>query len=113
MTKIKIKKQNGLIYFLELDGHTGYGVDGEDIVCAGVSCIAQTAVLGIFNVAMINAEFKRDEERGFLQLIIPFDISESQRDKCNTIMQTAILGLADLQEGFSDFITMEVIDDVY
>lgn len=113
MTKIKVKKQGDFIYYLELDGHTDYNVEGEDIVCAGISCIAQTAVLGIFNVAKVNASFQRDEERGFLQLVIPFDISQSQKDKCNCILQTAVLGFADMVEGFSDFIEMEVIDDVY
>lgn len=113
MTKIKVLKQGDFIYDLTLDGHTGYGVEGEDIVCAGVSSIAQTAVLGVFSVAGVDAEFERDEDRGYMHLVIPFDISEKQKEKCNIILQTAILGLADLVEGFSDFIEMEVIDDVY
>ena len=113
MTKITIKKQGDFIYCMELDGHTGYGVENEDIVCAGISCIAQTAVLGIFSVAKVNATFERDEVRGFLRLVIPFDITEKQKEKCNTILQTAVLGFADMIEGFSDFIEMEVIDDVY
>jgi len=113
MTKITIKKQGDFIYHMELDGHTGYGVDGEDVVCAGISCIAQTAVLGVFSVAKVNAEFERDEERGFLKLAIPFNISEKQKERANVILQTALLGFADMVEGFSDFIEMEVIDDVY
>lgn len=113
MTSIKVLKQGDFIYDLTLDGHTGYGVEGEDIVCAGISCIAQTAVLGVFSVAGVDASFERDEEKGYLHLTIPFDISEKQKEKCNIILQTAILGFADLVEGFSDFIQMEVIDDVY
>jgi len=113
MTNITVKKQNGFIYDMTLDGHTGYGVEGEDIVCAGVSCIAQTAVLGVFSVAQVNAVFERDEDKGFLHLNIPFDISEKQKELANAILQTAVLGFADMVEGFSDFIQMEVIDDVY
>lgn len=113
MTKITIKKRGDFIYYMELDGHTNYGVDGEDILCAGVSCIAQTAVLGVFSVAKVNAVLERDEERGFLKLAIPFDISETQKERVNVILQTAILGFADLVEGFSDYVEMEVIDDVY
>ncbi len=114
MTKVTVKKNGDDIYFLELDGHTGYGVEGEDIVCAGLSCLAQTAVLGIFKIAQINATFKVDETKGYLLLEIPKDISAEEREKCNIILQTALLGIADLREGYSDFIELEVIeDDVY
>jgi uncharacterized protein YsxB (DUF464 family) len=113
MTKIKIRKQGDFIYSLEIKGHSGYGEEGADIVCSGISCIAQTAVLGIFNIAKINAEYEINEEYGFLKLVIPFDISESQKEKSNIILQTAMLGLADMQEGFSNYIKMEVLDDVY
>lgn len=113
MTKVVVKKHNNDIVFISLDGHTGYGVEGEDIVCAGLSCIAQTAVLGVFSVAKVNAECKRDEEKGFLSLSIPKDISISQREAVNVILETALLGISDLRESFSDFIEVEVIDDVY
>lgn len=113
MTNVTVIKDGENIYSIELDGHTGYGVEGEDIVCSGLSCVVQTAVLGIFSIAQVNAIFEVDEERGYLRLEIPKDISESQRDKCNVILQTALLGIADLHEGYSDFIELEVKEYVY
>ena len=111
MTKITFKKRGNNFISLEISGHTSYGVDGEDIVCAAVSSISQTAVLGIFNVAQINAIYSVDEDEGHLYLELPESISQREQDVCNIILQTALLGLNDLKEGYSDFIELEVIED--
>ncbi|MDE6869521.1 MAG: ribosomal-processing cysteine protease Prp, partial [Clostridia bacterium] len=36
MTKIFVTKQNNSIVEIECEGHTGYGVQGEDIVCSAL-----------------------------------------------------------------------------
>ena len=54
MTTVKFGKSDNRIVSVECDGHTGYGVEGEDIVCAALSSIVQTAVLGVMRVAGIN-----------------------------------------------------------
>ena len=45
---------------MECDGHTGYGVEGEDVVCAALSSIVQTAVLGLMGVAGLNVNLMRN-----------------------------------------------------
>lgn len=111
MTKITFKKRGNNFISLEISGHTAYGVDGEDIVCAGISCISQTAVLGIFNVAQVSAIYETNEDEGHLYLELPDNISQKEQEICNIILQTALLGLNDLKEGYSDFIELEVIED--
>ena len=53
-------------------------------------------------------DFSNIEKPSFIE-----NISEKQKERANVILQTALLGFADMVEGFSDFIEMEVIDDVY
>ncbi len=114
MTTICVVKKGENIISIEVSGHTGYDVDGEDIVCAGLSCIVQTAVLGIFQIAQVSATYQIDEDKGYLFLSIPENISDRERDICNIILNTAILGVDDLRNGYSDFIELEVKeDDVY
>lgn len=113
MTKVKITKLNNNITELECDGHTGYGVSGEDIVCSALSSIVQTAVLGVIAVAGINAGVTRDDNKGYLKLTIPNNIDDSQRHDANVILETLLCGIGDLYEGYSDFIELEVIDNVY
>lgn len=108
MTKIVFTKNKGRITRIECVGHTGYGVEGEDIVCAALSSIVQTAVLGVLGVAKINADYKVDESKGLLSLEIPDNINAKQAEAADIILNTLLLGVADLHEGYSDFIEMEV-----
>lgn len=113
MTKITITKLNNNITQVECDGHTGYGVSGEDIVCSALSSVVQTAVLGVMMVAGVNAKVLRDDHKGYLKLTIPQSIDDSQRHDVNVILETMLCGVGDLYEGYSDFIELEVIDNVY
>lgn len=109
MTSVYITKNNqGDIVELTCEGHAGSGAYGEDVVCAGLSSIVQTAVLGLFSVAEVNLEFKRDEKRGYLFCRLPKNITEKQNEKAQVILKTLLLGINDLYEGYSDFIELEV-----
>ncbi len=47
MVKIQIERENGKISSFLAKGHTAFRKKGEDIVCAGISSILQTAILGL------------------------------------------------------------------
>lgn len=108
MTSIKVVKQNNSIAEVICDGHTGYGVEGEDIVCAALSSIVQTALLGLLQVAMVNVNYEIREIDGYLRITIPDDIDKESRKNCDIILNTMLLGVSDLYQGFSDFIELEV-----
>ena len=105
MTRVTVIKSRGHIVSLVAAGHTGYGVEGEDIVCAALSSVIQTAVLGLMRVAGINAEVETDE--GYLSLELP-KLNEQDRHNADMILDTMLCGIADLNEGYSDFIELEV-----
>lgn len=106
MTVVRIGKRGGKIVSVDCDGHTGYGVEGEDIVCAALSSIVQTAVLGLMSVAGISVKLKRGD--GTLYMEIPSELSERERHDADIILETMLAGIADLYEGYSDFIELEV-----
>ena len=107
MTIVKVTRKNGHVVSLRADGHTGYGAEGEDIVCAALSSVIQTAVLGLMRVAGINVGFETDAESGVLDLVIP-ELSDEDRHNADMILDTMLCGIADLHEGYSDFIELEV-----
>ena len=108
MTKVVILKKNNKIFDVECDGHTNYGEKGEDIVCAALSSVVQTAMLGILQIVGVNIDLKRDDKRGYLRAELSEDLNEEQRHDCDVILNTMLLGIADLHEGFSDFVELEV-----
>ena len=113
MTEITVRKVDGNVVSITCDGHTGYGVEGEDIVCAALSSIVQTAVLGLFGVVGLNVDLTRDDRKGYLKAVLPDEMNDKQRIQASAIMDTCMLGIYDLHEGYSDFINLEVLEDVY
>ena len=108
MTKVTISKKNEKIFEVECDGHTNYGEKGEDIVCASLSSIVQTAVLGLLMIVMIELEMERDDERGYLKFTLPEKLDVTQNTQACAILDTMLCGISDLYESFSDYIELEV-----
>lgn len=109
MTIVKVTKKNNHITQIECDGHTNYGEAGEDIVCAALSSVVQTAALGLMSVVGIDINLERDDARGYLKFVIPSTITEIEQIQIDAILNTMLCGVSDLYEGFSDFIELEVI----
>ena len=110
MTNIKVLKKNNQITRITCDGHTGYGVEGEDIVCAALSSIVQTAALGILGVVGVNAKIDRNDKDGYFDMIVPSNLDENTNHDVQIILQTMMCGIGELYEEYSDFIDLEVCD---
>ena len=108
MTTIKIKRDNEDIICVECSDHTGFADFGKDIVCAGVSSITQTAVLGIKELTNLKHSFKIDEKTGYLKLEL-IDIEKNSADfiNCQVILKTMLLGIKNLQEQYPKYIKLE------
>ena len=108
MTRVKFSRRNGKFVAVECDGHSDYAEHGMDIVCAALSSVVQTAVLGLMQVAGIGVDYTVDEERGYLKATLPTNVTEKQAHDADVILKTAYLGASDLYEQFSDYINVEV-----
>ena len=107
MTNVKVVKKNGKIHSLTCQGHTGYGVEGEDVVCSALSSIVQTALLGLMRVAGINIDYEIQDQNGYLYFSLPEVMTKEEEHDADVILTTMYLGIMDLHEGFSDFIELE------
>ncbi len=112
MTNITVFKKGDEFTKIICSGHTGYGVQGEDIVCASLSSIVQTGALGMLMVAFAGVEVNRKDEEGYLEIVVPQDLSPQQAHDVQIIFKTMMCGISDLHSEYSDFINLEV-KDVY
>lgn len=108
MVNVKFSTQNGMFVGVECTGHCEYADQGEDIVCAALSSVIQTAVLGLMRVVGVNIGYETDEKTGYLKAILPKTLKKSDAHDADVILRTAYLGVSDLHETFSDYITLEV-----
>ncbi len=97
MVKVIIYKRNDFIYSFKVNGHSGYAESGKDIVCAGISAIVQTAVMGLNKFC--GEEFvKIDINDGNLDCVLLCDkLSVAKCKKSNVIIETMLLGLKSIE----------------
>lgn len=107
MISVKIVREGTFIRTVTVEGHSGYAHSGRDIVCAGVSAIVQTALLGLLKVSESDVKYKIDEVKGLLSFTVPSAKDEEERIKQEAITETMVLGVKDLADAYEAFIKVE------
>ncbi len=95
----------GLIQGFTVKGHAGYNEAGKDIVCAAVSAVTQTAVIGLTDVAGINP--KHIQHNGFLQCVLPRDMNQEQKKTTGVILRTMLAGLQSIKGAYPNLISIQ------
>ena len=67
-------------------------------MCAGISAITETALLGITDVLKLDAAIAQEE--GHMYCILPKDTSLEDMEKAAIVFNTMIAGLTSLQQGY-------------
>lgn len=87
----------GLITGYKVSGHSGYAPEGEDIVCAGVTALTETAVLGLRQVASLKPRVELAE--GLIRCELPA-VAGEQSARAQAILETMVLGLRDIARDY-------------
>ena len=90
MIEIQIERQNGKISGCRVTGHNGEY--GADIVCAGVSTLVQTALLGIGKHLHRGVSYRVASGDFFLRL------QEAPDDFTEAVLETMRLGLDEIRK---------------
>jgi uncharacterized protein YsxB (DUF464 family) len=103
MTEVRVRRApDGSIAEFAVSGHSGYADRGEDIVCAAISALTQTALMGLEHVARHPYEGKiRD---GFLSCRIKAGGTPDSFARAQAILETMVLGLKDIASGYPDYL---------
>ncbi len=108
MTEVTVYSESGHITAVTAKGHTGFAEQGEDIVCAALSSIIQTALLGLLTVVGIEVKYDRVEgEDTRLSFSLP-QLDKDARHDADVILNTMLCGVSDLYSEYSDFISLEM-----
>ena len=108
MTNIVINYKNNNIVSFEISGHTGYEDFGKDILCASISSISQSAVLGITKVLNIKATVQKNDQKGYLKMVLPKEMTKDEMEKTQILLKTMEMSLKDLLFDYGDYINLEV-----
>lgn len=105
MTRIKFFSHSSDLIGFEVSGHTGFGLSGEDILCAAVSSATIMTANTITDILQIDAKIKTED--GFLKV----EIAPHSAKACQPILMGLKLHLTQLEEQYQKnlkIITTEV-----
>lgn len=82
-------------------GHAGLQLKGNDIVCAAVSALTQTAIVALENITGIRQDI-RQQEGSLSSTFQCTDIDGEQRKAIEIIIYTMLLGLLEIRKQYPE-----------
>lgn len=107
MVKVTIYKKDKSYVGYELTGHSEFADRGLDIVCAGISTLAQTTLIAITSLVTENVRY--NVESGYLKVDYPQSLNDKQRADVRLLTEAMILGLREIEKQYVEHIQISVI----
>lgn len=104
MTKVLYDSTN---LHMNIKGHAGAGVKGEDLVCAGASTLASTLVC----VAQNSPEYRPDVQVSDAEIDVRLHPDEDDVRDCMVSMDTVFIGFAMMAVQFPDYVSVTLIEE--
>lgn len=106
MVTIKITRNNQQeIIGYRVRGHAQTAPYGEDIVCAAVSVLAQTTIMGLNQVLGQRPKYKMAE--GDLSCKVEANLPKTEREKTSILLETMLVGLKNIQQQYPQYIAID------
>ena len=116
MTKFVFYKRNGVFYKFTEHGHTGFGEEGSDVLCAAVSAMTML-VMNILEVTVASSiDYKIDEESTDIELVakdaLPGHCSdEFKRRATAAVIEGYFYQLNDMLEDYYDYLDVSEVEE--
>ena len=98
MITVTVIREQGAVVGFTVSGHANMGEYGEDLVCAAVSAVVQTAILGITEVCQIHAGVSIEEGR--THCILEKDVTSEAQKRAAIVFETMLAGLKSIQASY-------------
>ena len=116
MTNIQIFKSQGNISGFIVSGHSGYSVEGSDIVCSAISSLSQMVCVGLENVLNLKPIIKIEDNNAYLSCFLPKNIQQKQNENAQILFKSfeeSVNLLLCGDKKLKKYINLEVKNEVY
>ena len=115
MTKIVFFRSGGVFYGFEEQGHTGFGENGDDILCAALSAMTMLIINTVEVAYASDIEYDIDEGATNIKVrskaaLPEFEEDERKRYAVSGIFMSYFYQLNDMTEDYYKFLEVDVID---
>ena len=104
MTTVTFHTQGSRITGFDAAGHSGYAVEGGDIVCAAVTSTVRLIACVLNDVMGLCAAVKVSEASARISLRLPGSLSQTAESTCQTLLTGMMVYLTELHGEYPDFI---------
>ena len=118
MTKVVFFRSGGFFYGFEEQGHTGFGEEGNDVLCAALSAMTMLIINTIEVAYASDVEYTIDEETTDIRVrskaaLVEYEADERKRYAVSGLFLSYYYQLNDLLEEYYDFLDVEIKDVEY
>ena len=106
MTTVTFHSQGSRIAGFEVQGHSGFAPEGEDIVCAAVTSAVRMTECAVNDVLGLEAAVKVREKDAFLSLKLPNELGQTNESTCQTLLAALMVHLVQLAEEYPEHISV-------
>ena len=110
MTNAVLFVSNDEIRGFEIKDHAGYADYGQDIVCAAISALSQTAVMGLQEV--VGIECRVEIQDAYLACRLSQNASAEIWQQSQVILQTLAKGLKAIAAEYPDYLSVREVQSL-
>ena len=102
MTSVIFHTVEDRIIGFDAQGHSGYGEEGEDIVCAAVTSAVRLVEATVNDVMGLCAAVKVNEREASITLRLPGGLASDAESTCQNLLTGLMVYLAQLHDEYPD-----------
>ena len=106
MTTVTFHTEGSRIEGFEVQGHSGYATEGEDIVCAAITSAVRLVDCAINDVLGLEAAVKVREKDASISLKLPAKLGQTAESTCQTVLTALMVHFVQLSEEYPENISV-------
>ena len=106
MTTVTFHSEGSRIVGFQVEGHSGYAPEGEDIVCAAVTSAVRLVECAVNDVLGLEASVKVREKDASITLRLPSRLGQTNESTCQTLLAALMVHFVQLAEEYPDYISV-------
>lgn len=111
MTTVTFHSADSRLDGFVVEGHSGYGSEGSDIVCAAISAAVGLTECTINEVMGLGAPVKARKKDARISLKLPPALNEASDSLCQTLLTGLLVYLQAMGEEYPDNLIVLLDDD--
>ena len=106
MTTVTFHTEGSRIVSFEMQGHSGYAPQGEDIVCAALTSAVRLTECAVNDVLGLEAAVKVRDRDASISLKLPKALDSDSESVCQTLLAALLVHCVQLAEEYPENITV-------